>query len=201
MRTIDTDVRELDRRAVLASMEVVSLARDSDLDRPTPCADWTLGALLAHMTAQHHGFVAAALGEGDDLARWRVAPEDPDPVSTYALAAARVVSAFAAVGVLDRDFSLPELSTQLTFPGRQAIGFHFLDYVVHTWDVARTLRTPVDLDDDVLDTAFAMAQDVPDGDMRHRPGAVFGPSVPAAADASTLDRIVALLGRSPSWPG
>lgn len=198
MRTIEADVRELDRRAVLASMEVVSPVTRADLDRPTPCAEWTLGELLAHMTAQHHGFVAAALGEGHDLAMWQVTPGTPDPVSAYAVAAARVVSAFAAVGVLDRDFSLPELSTQLTFPGRQAIGFHFLDYVVHTWDVARSLDVRLDLDDTVLNVALAMAQDVPDGEMRLRPGAVFGPSVPVAAEASTLDRTVAMLGRSPS---
>ncbi|MQA77968.1 MAG: TIGR03086 family protein [Streptosporangiales bacterium] len=200
MRTVDTDVRELDRRAVLASMEIVSLVQVSDLDRPTPCAEWTLGELLAHMTAQHHGFVAAASGEGGDLARWQVTPGVSDPVSAYTLATARVVSAFAAVGVLDRDFSLPELSTQLTFPGRQAIGFHFLDYVVHAWDVTRTLDVPLDLDDDVLATALAMAQDVPDGNLRLRPGAVFGPGVPVAVDASTLDTTVAMLGRSPSWP-
>jgi hypothetical protein len=45
----------LDARAVRASVRVVALVGAADLGRPTPCGDWTLGELLAHMTAQHDG--------------------------------------------------------------------------------------------------------------------------------------------------
>src|SRR5579859_7441834 len=54
------DLVRLDARAVLASIQIVSQASTADLARPTPCADWTLADLLAHMTAQHNGFAAAA---------------------------------------------------------------------------------------------------------------------------------------------
>ena len=56
------DVRELDRRAVRASVDMVAKVTIEDLGRPTPCAGWTLADLLAHMTAQHRGFAAAAEG-------------------------------------------------------------------------------------------------------------------------------------------
>jgi hypothetical protein len=49
------DIRELDRVAVRASIDVVSQVVPADLARPTPCQAWTLRDLLAHMTAQHHG--------------------------------------------------------------------------------------------------------------------------------------------------
>jgi uncharacterized protein (TIGR03083 family) len=52
------DIVGLDARAVRASVQVVSQASAADLARPTPCADWTLADLLAHMTAQHNGFAA-----------------------------------------------------------------------------------------------------------------------------------------------
>src|ERR1700685_3712747 len=61
----------LDAEAVRASVRVVGLAGPEDLARMTPCAGWTLGDLVAHMTAQHDGFAAAAAGEGADLARWQ----------------------------------------------------------------------------------------------------------------------------------
>ena len=32
---------DLDRRATAYSVDVVDQARESDLDRPTPCAEWT----------------------------------------------------------------------------------------------------------------------------------------------------------------
>jgi hypothetical protein len=69
------DIVGLDARAVRASVQVVSQASAADLGRPTPCADWTLAELLAHMTAQHNGFAAAAAGNGADLVRWQTGNE------------------------------------------------------------------------------------------------------------------------------
>lgn len=194
------DIRELNARAVAVSVAVVSALQEGQLDLPTPCDGWSLRELLAHMTAQHLGFAAAAAGNGAGPAVWQVRPLGEDPAAMYADAAAQVVTAFAADGVLDREFMLPELSTQRGFPGAQAIGFHFIDYVVHAWDVAKTLGVPVEFDDGVLAHASVVARAVPDGAYRLTPGTPFKPALPARADASTLDQIVAWLGRSPGWP-
>jgi uncharacterized protein (TIGR03083 family) len=69
----------LDARAVLASVQIVSQASAADLARPTPCPDWTLAELLAHMTAQHNGFAAAAAGDGADLVHWQTGAPVADP--------------------------------------------------------------------------------------------------------------------------
>jgi uncharacterized protein (TIGR03086 family) len=193
------DITGLDALAVQASVQVVSLARFADLARPTPGEAWTLAELLAHMTAQHNGFAAAATGDGADLVRWQTGAPAADPVGEYATAAARVIVAFGAPGVLDRDFMLPEISPQLRFPAEQAIGFHLVDYVVHGWDVARTLGLRHDLEPALLAAALPVARSVPDGQNRRRPGASFAPRV-TVTGGSTLDHIVALLGRRPSWP-
>ena len=74
-----TDLRNLHARAIRASVIVVNQVGADDLDRPTPCADWTLARLLAHMTVQHDGFAAAAVGNGGDPALWEVGPLGPDP--------------------------------------------------------------------------------------------------------------------------
>ena len=189
---------ELHRRAVLASVDVVSRIGDGDLGRDTPCAGWNLGDLLAHMTVQHDGFAAAAKGLGADPAVWQPRPLGADPTGEYAAAAHRVLDAFAAPGVLAREFALPEISTAVTFPAERAIGFHLVDYVAHGWDVARSLGLPYQLDPDVLDIALRIAAAVPDGENRLAPGAAFAPALPVPEDAPALDRIVALLGRSPA---
>jgi uncharacterized protein (TIGR03086 family) len=196
---ISTDIVLLDARAVRTSMDLVAQATAADLARPTPCAGWTLHGLLRHMTAQHYGFAAAANGDGD-LARWRMPPLGDDPGGAYRAAGECVLAAFAADGVLDRDFPLPEFSRGLLYPARQAISFHFIDYVVHSWDVARTLGLAVCLDPALLDVALRVAEAVPDGDARLEPGAAFAPQV-AWSGRSRLDQIVAILGRSPDWPG
>ena len=50
----------------------------------------------------------------------------------------------------------------------------------------------------MLDIALRIAAAVPDGENRLAPGAAFAPALPVPEDAPTLDRIVALLGRSPA---
>jgi hypothetical protein len=94
---------------------------------------------------------------------------------------------------------LPEISTRLRFPAAEAIGFHFVDYVVHGRDAARALGLGYDLEPCVLAAVRPIAWAVPDGERRRRPGAAFAPRV-AATGGSVLDEIVALLGRRPDWP-
>jgi uncharacterized protein (TIGR03086 family) len=193
------DIRDLDARAVRASVDVVEGIKAEDLSRPTPCAEWTLGDLLAHMTVQHKGFAAAAAGSGADPQMWQVSAPGPDPVADYAMAAELVIAAFAAPGVLERGFALPEFSTRMEFPASQAISFHFIDYVVHGWDVARSLGQPFELADDLIAAAAPVAAAVPEGERRRRPGAAFRPGLPAPAGAGSMDKILAMLGRSPGW--
>jgi len=193
------DIVGLDARAVQASVRVVSLAGAADLTRATPCGDWTLAELLAHMTAQHDGFAAAAAGAGADPSAWRPGPPPADPVGEYREAAGRVLAAFGADGVLDRKFALPEIRPDLRFPATVAIGFHLVDYVVHGWDVARSLGRAYDLEPGLLAAALAIARAVPD-EGRERPGAAFAPRIPARGEGNVLDEIVAVLGRRPEWP-
>jgi uncharacterized protein (TIGR03086 family) len=191
------DIVALDAQAVRVSVDLVAQATDADLARPTPCADWTLHGLLTHMVSQHDGFAAASIGDGD-LARWRPQPLRERPVARYRTASDHVLAAFAADGVLDRVFPLPEFASGSPFPARQAISFHFIDYVVHSWDVARTLGLPVHFEQPLLEIALRVAESVPSGDARLRPGAAFAPKI-AWSGTSTLDQILALLGRSPDW--
>jgi uncharacterized protein (TIGR03086 family) len=194
------DIRELNRRAVLGSVAIVAGVTPGDLDRATPCAGWTLAGLLAHMIGQHDGFAAAARGEGADLAVWAPRPVRADPAAEYQAAAEHVIAAFAEPDVLDRTFALPEILPGFAFPAPQAISFHFIDYVVHAWDVARSLGVSYDPDADLVQAALPVAQAVPGGSSRLRPGAAFAPAIAPPEDTPRLGQILATLGRSPSWP-
>lgn len=186
-------------RAVRKSVQVVTEVREGDLSRPTPCAGWTLADLLTHMTVQHNGFAAAAKGEGADLSHWQPGRLDRSRlVSEYTQAADRVLGAFAADGVIDREFCLPEIPIRPLFPARQAIGFHLVDYVAHGWDVARSIGLDYDADQDVLDAALIIARAVPDDDRRGKPGSAFARRIESASD-KPLDRTLTLLGRDPAW--
>ncbi|MER7006500.1 TIGR03086 family metal-binding protein [Dactylosporangium sp. NPDC000555] len=189
------DFRAADAIAVRTSVKL--LDGPLDLALPTPCAGWNLADLLAHMTVQHLGFAAAARGEAWPLDRWRPGRLGADPVAEYAAAAEDVIAAFAAVDALDLPMSLPEIA-----PGPLAawrgIGAHAIDYVAHGWDVARSVGRTFTLSEDVLTAVLPIAEGVPDGPSRDRPGSAFAHALPVTGDASTLDRILLLLGRSPA---
>jgi uncharacterized protein (TIGR03086 family) len=190
----------LDRRAVLKTVEIVDQIEPDDLSRATPCGLWTLADLLAHMTIQHRGFARAAGGAGSVVADWSPPPLAADPRADYRDAAQQVLTAFAASGATEREFALPEISTEVGFPGRRAIGFHLIDNIVHGWDVARSLGQEYALEPDVGPVALAIARAVPEGDARDRPGAAFAHGLGGPAGAGDLEEILLLLGRSPSWP-
>jgi uncharacterized protein (TIGR03086 family) len=205
MHTKSGDSRPLHRIAVLNSIEIVNAVTPADLQRPTPCAGWNLLDLLAHMTVQHRGFAAAARGSGADPEAWQ--PDRvrgavlADPAGTYADAARDALDSFAADGAAEATFALPDFGPGATFPGAVAMNFHFIDYVVHGWDVAATLGIRYELPADVAAAALPLALFVPDGDFRASDGAPFGPAVSADGleNVDDLGCILLHLGRHPDW--
>jgi uncharacterized protein (TIGR03086 family) len=193
------NVIDLDRRAVELSAAIVAQAEPEDLARPTPCGAWTLRELLDHMITQHHGFAAASQGRGGDPQVWQVVHPD-DPIADYEAAARLVTDTFAQPGTLERAFELPEISPAAAFPAAQAVSFHFVDYVVHGWDVARSLDVPFEPSEDLAQAALVVARRVPDRENRLAEKAAFRPSLPSPPGGSSLDQVLTALGRSPAWP-
>jgi uncharacterized protein (TIGR03086 family) len=193
------NIQELDRRAVEISRAIVGSITADRLGVPTPCSEWDLGALLAHMTVQHHGFAAAVAGERTTPADWAPIPS-ADPVADYSAAADRVLASFAAPGATTATAYLPEIRGGVSVPAAMAMGFHFVDYVVHSWDVAVSIGVPVAFDDEVLAAALVVAGQVPDDEQSRGPGLSFAAALPAPPDADPLARVLTALGRTPSWP-
>jgi uncharacterized protein (TIGR03086 family) len=187
---------------VLKSIDIVDSVQMSDLSRDTPCEGWNLADLLAHMTVQHRGFAAAARGLGADPDVWRVESVvdavKADPARAYSEAAHDVLDAFAIDGTAEAPFALPEFGEGAVFPAAMAMGFHFVDYVVHGWDVAASLGVPYEPPADVVEAVLPLALAVPDGDFRTGDGAAFAPAVEAGG-SDDFDRILRYLGRRPDW--
>jgi uncharacterized protein (TIGR03086 family) len=188
----------LDALAVRDTKRLVSQLTPDQFPLPTPCAEWDLGMLLTHMTVQHRGFAAAASGSGSGFDWALPAGWLPDPVRDYEAAADLVLDAFAAPGVLDREFMLPEISTSRAVPGSIAVGFHLVDYVVHGWDVAVAAGLGFAPDAALLAAALPIARAVPTGAARLVPGAAFAPALDVRAGADPLTEILLLLGRKVS---
>ena len=154
------------------------------------------------MTVQHRGFAAAARGFGADLETWHVESVvdavKADQFAPTPTAAHDVLDAFAADGTPEALFALPEFGEGAVFPGEMAMGFHFVDYVVHGWDVAASLGVAYELPAEVVAAVLPLALAVPDGDFRTDGASPFArPVEPAGAD--DFERILRHLGRRPDW--
>jgi uncharacterized protein (TIGR03086 family) len=190
------DHRALHRRALALAVAVIDRVTPSDLARSTPCAAWDLGALLAHMIGQNHGFAAAVRGpDAAPLTAFAPRPPGNDPAAAWHASADHIADAFARAD-LDRPVLLAEVSAEHRFPAATAIGFQLLDTVVHGWDVATALGVPFHPDEELVAATLRIAERVPAGPARERPNASFAPVLPAVPDAGDWHRALALLGRA-----
>jgi uncharacterized protein (TIGR03086 family) len=185
------------RRALDAATAVVRRVRPDHLSRPSPCAGWDLRALLEHMIGQNHGF-ADAVESAEASPASAFAPRaftDTDVANAWEASTERVASAFTRAP-RNRGVLLVEISAQQPFPVVTALGFHLLDTVVHTWDVATTLGLDFRPDDELAVLVDARAAAVPAGPAREAPGAAFAPPVTVAPGADPWVHALALLGRA-----
>ena len=186
------------RRALDAATAVVRGLRADQLDLPSPCAGWDLAALLEHMIGQNHGF-ADAVESGADVPAAAFAPRPfarTDVAHAWEASAERVASAFAGAQG-EREVLLVEISPERRFPVTTALGFHLLDTVVHTWDVATTVGLEFRPDEELAGLVGALAASVPAGPARDVSGAAFAPPVTVPPDAEPWTTALALLGRPP----
>jgi uncharacterized protein (TIGR03086 family) len=189
----------LHRRAIESCATVVGAVGPQHLDLPTPCGAWTVRDLLAHMIGHNIGFAAAALGNAD-MGAFADVTLTSDLSGRFAASARVTVAAFAGLDLTRDEVHLAVVRGGTTWPAPTAIGFHLVDSVVHGWDVAAAVGAPISYDDDVEQAALDVALAVPDDRSRTRPGASFRPSV-THAGSTTLERILAVLGRDPNWTG
>lgn len=192
------DLLQSHRSVLESSVAIVSRVSAGDLERPTPCAGWTLRRLLGHMIGQNYGYAAAADGDSHDPAVFADRPVSDQPGSDYAASARRVIEAFGAPSLMRGVVYLPEVRGGMTLSAPMAIGFNLVDGVVHGWDVARSLGIEAEFDDDALHVALKVARAVPAEAQTLDDRSPFRPGVPTAS-TSMLDQIVATLGRQPGW--
>lgn len=167
-----------------ATLGLVDDLRPDDLHRPTPCVEWDVRALLAHVVASTDGLVALLRDEQPD---WEADSLGDDPAAAVRRSLTASLDAWAAPGALERP------SSQL--PGMRVVDVARGEAVAHAWDLSTALGRPLVLDDELV----RIVHDRLDGDAAEqgRGWGVFGERAEVPEDAPVLERLVALFGRDP----
>lgn len=156
---------------------------DEALGRPTPCAEYTVADLIAHLDQVARGFTAMATGRGEQPAG--VDPGDGLPERVKALG-----EAWAEEAAWRGSSDIGGLELPNERWGRIAL----TEVVVHGWDLATATGQPFEPDERTLRDCLAhVAEFVPKAPLPE----LWGPAVPVPPDAPLLDRILGITGRRP----
>ncbi|GLY91800.1 maleylpyruvate isomerase family mycothiol-dependent enzyme [Actinoallomurus iriomotensis] len=183
---MDVSLLRLDATALALLGHDVALIPDSALANPTPCEGWTVADLIRHMNERHEVVNRTVLPPLD--------AESDDPREDFARITARWLAAAERTG------------PTLNLPGRgptptdRVLGIHFVDMLVHRWDLAAALRTALVVPERLTDAALPLARaNTAPGSALNGPGGVYDRPVAEDPGGSAMDAVVALLGRNPRW--
>ncbi|MEU3372219.1 TIGR03086 family metal-binding protein [Streptomyces sp. NPDC006660] len=171
---------------------------DDQLSAPTPCPEYALRDLLAHVLGLSVAFQDAARkvrGPSTGTAPSAAAP--PALPDDWRAALPRHLAAMAEAW---RDPAAWEGGTQiggLDLPGAITGRVGLDELVVHGWDVARA--TGQDYRPSTADLEVSRAFLAPSKDDPAARGGAFGPAIDVPDSAPLLDRVIGLSGRDPGW--
>jgi uncharacterized protein (TIGR03086 family) len=178
----DHAVAEFDRR--------VGEIGDDQWSAETPCTEWDVRALVAHVVDECRW--VPYLLEGGSVAdagdRFAGDPLGSDPKEAWREASAEACRAFAAEGALDGSVELSAGTSSV----RDYIWEMTVDAAVHAWDLARAIGADERIDPELVRRIHSEYEK--DVELLAASGAYAAP-VPVPAHADLQVRMLALFGR------
>ncbi|HVF13567.1 MAG TPA: TIGR03086 family metal-binding protein [Acidimicrobiales bacterium] len=204
----ESDVRTVFARAMATGGDVIAGVRPDQLDGPTPCPDYDVRLLIAHLVAVLERVALMGRGENPFQAPDKVVGLADDAwLAAWSDAAQRVEEGWADDASLIRTVRLPWAEES----GALTLASYTNEITVHTWDLAKATGQHPAWDAEVVETAWQAARGMP-GDGRAEMFAAvkagmpepyrsapdpWAAPVPVPDDAPLVDRLVAWNGRRP----
>ncbi|ADB33910.1 hypothetical protein Kfla_4894 [Kribbella flavida DSM 17836] len=174
-----------------ALVAVVQRIPQEALGGPTPCAEYDVRQLIAHVDDGARGFAGAAGGDGSGepldfaAAGWR---------ETLAVRVERLSTAWARPAAWEGTSDLAGLGLSRAEWGKIAL----TELVVHGWDLAQATGQDLELPAETTQACYDHVAEF----LRQPPvPELWGTPVRVPEDASLLDRLVGITGRSPAGAG
>jgi uncharacterized protein (TIGR03086 family) len=169
--------------------------RADNLSAATPCRDWNVRALVAHLVAGIWYFKALASHERvEELMRGLSDLVGDDAFASYDHAARAGLEAWRTPAALDRSYAMP-LGDQ---PGREALAIHQADLLIHGWDVAEATHQDATMPPELAAFALSTERSFIRPEMRG-PGRAYDAARNDSGASAPQDQLLAFVGRSPTW--
>lgn len=168
-------------RAARNAARLARSVQPTQLHLPTPCSEWDIAELLAHMAGGPAYLQAAMAAEPSKEATW---PDDA--------AIEGCLAPLRMPYVLERRCQSP---AGFEWSIAEAVAGTAMDQLVHTWDLAVALGVDRTLDPVVTDVIVAMF--LPHMPEIGRQAGLVGPEIAVAEDAPAQHRLLGATGRNP----
>jgi len=165
-------------RALDQAGDVLANVHPDQLTGSTPCEDWTVERLIAHLLATPGNFITMMEGGDPD---WSAVPPVPQDWAAEFRSSADDLIHLWHEKEADSDTSQADWQTA--------------EFAVHTWDLARATGQSTDLDPQVAERGLAFMSAAMKPEMR---GDAFGAEVTVPDDAPVYERLAAFAGRDPA---
>jgi len=166
-------------RALDQMGDVLASIHQGHLSKPTPCDDWDVARLIAHVLATPGNFLQMSRGEQPDWSRTPPLAEDE----------------WAAEFRSSADDLIHFWHQQGDEADAGKVDWQTAEMAVHTWDLVRATGMRIGLDPEVAERGLAFMSRGLTEDNR---GKAFGPAVEVPDDAPIYERLVAFAGRDPN---
>jgi uncharacterized protein (TIGR03086 family) len=174
--TTDPDIHALDAAALAVLGCDVETITTTELHLPTPCAGWNVKDLIDHMNTEHQAILEPLLGPS--------APE-ADSCAAFATATGRWIGAFGLRDASPPTIWVPKFGVAL--PADAVLHVHFMDMIVHRWDLSQARATPFTVSDDWLDIALAFASSISaDSPLRDPRSPSYAPPLPTTPETPRI---------------
>ncbi|MEV6634882.1 TIGR03086 family metal-binding protein [Actinoplanes sp. NPDC051470] len=164
---------------------------------PTPSAGLDVLGLRRHLTGGLLYFDVAFRDPGaENNGADPHAYSGPDDLEVVLARLSGTLRTALDAGVETTVVNVPHLGG--SFPGGIVVDMLLIEVITHGWELARAVGRPWQPDEATAAQALVFYQATIKPEWRG-PGMAFGPEVPIADDAPTMDRVVAFAGRDPGW--
>ena len=194
MTSTPSNPGDLCAQAMDSASRFVNAIRPDQWHDSTPCEEWDLRALVAHITDEALWAAELFAGKTMDEVGDRLDgdPLGDDPIASFNAALAAAREAVLKPGTMDMVCHL----SFGDFPGSEYASQLFLDYLVHGWDVAKGSGQDPALELGLVEACIPFAERWV---VFAKEAEVFADSPHVAAGASAQDRLLAIVGRRGSW--
>jgi uncharacterized protein (TIGR03086 family) len=175
---------ELLERSLAYTRGTLADVRPGLLDRPTPCAGWTLGRLLAHMEDALDAFTEAASGR----VQVEPIPQTSTRVDALREKACALLGAWTAARPATEQVAVGDLGVDTSL----LVDTAALEITVHGWDVGQATGSRTPVPHDLARALLPVAHDVIGSLDR---GRRFACPCPARPGAAYDEQLLAWTGR------